>query len=837
MKLKLKYFNAWGELQDCIIEISSKETLQTLKLQIERVTGIEVDDQQLYIVHNKEMKQIYKYEYLSQIKLLNEGVLFVKNSEDQFSVRASQIYQNDSFESLNQNTASTLKKSIQNSFSQRDKNIIYNSFLALQIEQFYEYIQKNNLEEAKNLLQSHIEQKEFFLNDISIFGWSALHVSILAGSDKLFLWLLTEGANVNLQTKDGWDCLSLSVCLKQKSIFCLLLAQSKLNVNQLSKHGTALHLAAQNDDTEFVQLLLNHPKIDLNILDKNNKRAIDIARTKVKQLLKHENELQIVQSHRTSFISSMIGISLDNIVKDTFIINKPQRPPLIKGKVFKVNYFKLRMYERYMIVDPDTDSIAKFKSIQDIPHNPNQIIPLESIHDIKVSKDEWFQEDDYYYLEIKYFSKHIFIALKSKDAARRWYEGLKNCVGYSRYIMQNIKSAEDQKIAQRAFALMMAKPNTIINIEDSKVVDNLQSKQKQAMLKRKQNSDLNSVNEEASDIDIIIEKSNSQSILDKINLSSFQIIEMIGKGSFGNVYKAKYKHINCAIKQQEKDKLIRNGFLKYIISELQILRTIKHPFIVKLFLSFQTQFYLYIVTELCPAGDLSKYMTRGQILNEYTAKFIIAQIILAIEYLHSQQIIYRDLKPENILIDQDGYIKLTDFGLCKQFDGNDFTATSFCGSPAYLPPELVTGGVSLKATDIYQIGTILYEMLTGYPPFYSQDLKSLMEKIKYDTLFIPKNLSLEAQDLLKRMLKKDPEERLGYNDVSVLKKHMFFAEIDWDRLYTKQYKPPRLVYYAQHNTSRDGQQITKEENKILDLDYQEGEEKLNFIENWDSSYI
>ncbi|CAD8137233.1 unnamed protein product [Paramecium octaurelia] len=837
MKIKLKYFNAWGEMQDCFIEISSKETLQVLRLQIERVTEIDVDDQQLFIVHNREIKQIQKYEYLSQIKLLNEGVLFVKNSRDQFSVRASQIYQNDSFESTNQNTASTLKKSIHNSFSQRDKNIIYNSFLALQIEQFYEHIQKNYLEEAKILLQSHMEQKEFFLNDTTFFGWSALHVSILAGSDKLFLWLLTEGANINLQTKDGWDCLSLSVCLRQKTIFCLLLAQPKLNVNQLGKHGTALHLAAQNDDTEFVQLLLNHPKIDVNILDKNNCRAIEIARNKTKQLLKYENELKIVQSHRTSFISSMIGISLDNLMKDTFIINKPQRPPILKGKIFKVNYFKLRMYERYMIVDPDTDSIAKFKNIQDIPHNPNQIIPLESVYDIKVSKDEWFQEDDYFYLEIKYFSKHIFIALKSKDAARRWYEGLKNCVGYSRYIKQNIKSPEEQRLAQRAFGLMMAKPNSIINIEDCKVEDHQQSKQKQATQKKKQNSDLNSVSEEVSEIDIIIEKSNSQSIQDKINLSSFQIIEMIGKGSFGNVYKAKYKHINCAIKQQEKDKLIRNGYLKYIISELQILRTIKHPFIVKLYLSFQTQFYLYIVTELCPAGDLSKYMTRGQILNEYTAKFIIAQIILAIEYLHSQQIIYRDLKPENILIDQEGYIKLTDFGLCKQFDGNDFTATSFCGSPAYLPPELVSGGVSLKATDIYQIGTILYEMLTGYPPFYSQDLKSLMEKIKYDSLFIPKNISLEAQDLLKRMLKKDPEERLGYNDVSVLKKHMFFAEIDWDRLYTKQYKPPRLVFYAQHNIFRDGQQINKEDNKILDLDYQEDDERLNFIENWDSSYI
>ncbi|CAD8056496.1 unnamed protein product [Paramecium sonneborni] len=837
MKIKLKFFNAWGELQNIIIEISSKETVQALRFQIERTTQIEVDDQKLYIVHNREMKEICKCEYLSQIKLLNEGVLFVKNNQDSFSVRASKIQQNDSFESLNQNTASTLKKSFPNSFSQKDKNIIYNSFLAIQIDQFYEYIQKNNFEEAKTLLYQHLEQKEFFLNDINIFGWSALHLSVLVGCDKLFLLLLNEGANINLQTKDGWDCLSLSVCLRHKTIICLLLAQQKLDVNQLNKHGTALHIAAQNDDIEIAQLLLNHPKIDINISDQNNKRPIDIARNKVKQLLKYENEQQITQTHRTSFISSMIGISLDNLVKDTFIINKPQRPPILKGKVYKVNYFKLRMYERYIIVDPDTDTIAKFKNIQDIPRNPNQIIPLESIHDIKVSKDEWFQEEDYFYLEIKYFSKHIFIALKTQAAARRWYEGLKNCVGYSRYIRQNIKSIEEQKNALRAFALMMAKPNSIINIEDGILEDNLEFKQKQIINKNRQNSDLNSVTEEDSEIDIIIEQSNSQSLQDKINLSSFQIIEMIGKGSFGNVYKAKYKHINCAIKQQEKDKLIRNGFLKYIISELQILRQIRHPFIVKLFLSFQTQIYLYIVTELCPAGDLSKYMTRGQILNEYTAKFIIAQIILAIEYLHQQQIIYRDLKPENILIDQDGYIKLTDFGLCKQFDGDDFTATSFCGSPAYLPPELVAGGVSQKATDIYQIGTVLYEMLTGYPPFYSQDLKSIMEKIKYESLFIPKNLSLEAQDLLKRMLKKDPQERLGFNDVSVLKKHIFFAEIEWDRLYAKQYKPPHLILYSQHNVSRNGQQITKEDNKIIDIDYQDGDMKFNFIDNWDSSYI
>lgn len=123
-------------------------------------------------------------------------------------------------------------------------------------------------------------------------------------------------------------------------------------------------------------------------------------------------------------------------------------------------------------------------------------------------------------------------------------------------------------------------------------------------------------------------------------------------------------------------------------------------------------------------------MTRGVRFDELTSKMIIAEVMLAIEYLHSKNIIYRDLKPENILLDDLGHIKLIDFGLSKQGKNSDFTAMSFCGSPAYLSPELIRGDGATKATDIYTIGTILYEMLTGFPPHYCKKIDKLFDDIR-----------------------------------------------------------------------------------------------------------
>ncbi|CAK75139.1 unnamed protein product (macronuclear) [Paramecium tetraurelia] len=848
MKIKLKYYDDWGEEQICIIKVPSKGTVDDLQAEIQKVTQIEVCNQKLYLFTKSQMMEIEKHSYLSSIQFSPESIVFVKNVDDQFSINSSfnSQKQQQQFKSCNSNSlAADLQNTLNDSFRNSFKNNQFKSSTNINqhndIEKFYEFIQTNNFQKAKHLLDNYDKNKTLLLNDLSVFGWSSLHVAIVTGYEKIVLWLLSEGADVNLETNDGWNCLSLAVCLKLKQIVLFLIGQPDININKASKHGTALHLAAQIDDADITMSLLQHPNIDVNIQDKTNRRPIEIAGTQVRQLLKYENELKLNTVYRNSFMKSMNGINLEDLQKDTFIINKPTRPPILTGKVLKVNYFKLIMYQRFLIADPDSGTLVRFKTEKDIPNNPNEVIALDQINEIRVAKDEWFQEDQYHYLEIKYSGNHLFIAFKETNAARRWYEGLKNCVGYARYINQNflIRGSTDEiKNARRAYNLMLQKPNQIMNILDSPAIEQKRYiQQQQKAKKEKFKQSLASVSEAEYEIDLVDEKG-SQKKLSNIGLSSLSSFELIGKGSFGKVYKAKYKNLYCALKQQEKSMLIKHDFLNYTLLELQILKTIKHPFIVRLYFAFQTQNYLYLATELCPAGDLARYMTRGKILDEYTAKFIVAQIVLAVEYLHSKSILYRDLKPENILIDSEGYIKLTDFGLCKQGHvGQEIIAKSFCGSPAYLPPELIEGIGSSKATDIYQIGTILFEMLTGYPPYFNTNIKTLIENIKYQPLQIPKGISATAADLLRLLLVKSPKERLAQVDLHKIKKHLFFAEIDWTRLQAKQYKPPGLTLRNNCNNSRNGFKFLENKNDLDDIDYKDGQEKLNFIQNWNISFI
>jgi len=197
-----------------------------------------------------------------------------------------------------------------------------------------------------------------------------------------------------------------------------------------------------------------------------------------------------------------------------------------------------------------------------------------------------------------------------------------------------------------------------------------------------------------------------------------------------------------------------------------------------------------MILDYCPIGDFS-YQIEINLLEEDEARFYIAELILAIEYLHQHDIIYRDLKPENILIGSDGHIKLADFGLAKENVNTDSPNKTFCGSPQYLSPEMLSKEGTTKSSDIYGIGVILYEMVSGRPPFFAEDQNLMYKNISENKLVFQEYISDELRDLLKKMLNKDPKKRIGSgNDKSDLKSHEFFKEINWEDLALKKIKPP-----------------------------------------------
>lgn len=197
-----------------------------------------------------------------------------------------------------------------------------------------------------------------------------------------------------------------------------------------------------------------------------------------------------------------------------------------------------------------------------------------------------------------------------------------------------------------------------------------------------------------------------------------------------------------------------------------------------------------MVIDYCPGGDLSLLLAQHNNFEPEVARFYICELILAIENLHKLGVLYRDLKPENILLDSEGHIKLADFGLSKVLQSRGEIAKSFCGSPIYLSPEMVSQKGYTEASDLYGIGLVLYEMIFSLPPFYTEDIPALYSKIKKSKLTFPWEVKDALGDLMHSLLKKEPKERLGVGKIDDIKTHPFFAGIDWDKVLKRGYEPP-----------------------------------------------
>ncbi|KAI1460487.1 kinase-like domain-containing protein [Annulohypoxylon moriforme] len=278
----------------------------------------------------------------------------------------------------------------------------------------------------------------------------------------------------------------------------------------------------------------------------------------------------------------------------------------------------------------------------------------------------------------------------------------------------------------------------------------------------------------------------------------FQILRLIGKGTFGQVYQVRKKDTGriYAMKVLSKKVIVQKKEVAHTVGERNILvRTAmsESPFIVGLKFSFQTQNDLFLVTDYMSGGELFWHLQKEGRFDEKRAKFYIAELILAIQHLHNNDIVYRDLKPENILLDANGHIALCDFGLSKANLTQNDTTNTFCGTTEYLAPEVLLDEAGYtKMVDFWSLGVLVFEMCCGWSPFYAEDTQQMYKNIAFGKVRFPRDtLSQEGRNFVKGLLNRNPKHRLGaIDDAEELKRHAFFADVDWDILSKKLITPP-----------------------------------------------
>ncbi|KAL5205401.1 hypothetical protein ABZP36_033610 [Zizania latifolia] len=349
----------------------------------------------------------------------------------------------------------------------------------------------------------------------------------------------------------------------------------------------------------------------------------------------------------------------------------------------------------------------------------------------------------------------------------------------------------------------------------------------------------------------------------KMGVDDFELLTIIGRGAFGEVRLCREKSTSnvYAIKKLKKSEMLRRGQVEHVRAERNLLAEVDSAYIVKLYCSFQDDEFLYLIMEYLPGGDMMTLLMRKDTLTEDESRFYVAETILAVESIHKHNYIHRDIKPDNLLLDRNGHLKLSDFGLCKPLDSSSFPnlseldyaagkninpstdddklsnssaprrtqkeqllhwqknrrmlAYSTVGTPDYIAPEvLLKKGYGMEC-DLWSLGAIMYEMLVGYPPFYSEDPMSTCRKIVNwrSHLKFPEEakLSPEAKDLISKLLC-NADLRLGTKGAHEIKAHPWFRGVEWEKLYQME-----AAFIPEINDEMDTQNFEKFEETLLSM--------------------
>ena len=486
------------------------------------------------------------------------------------------------------------------------------------------------------------------------------------------------------------------------------------------------------------------------IIESNNESLSeipeDIRKVKLKESKEDQNKYLVNPEEDKEYKKIISEQMKENNDSDDSDEEEETFPFRFVGDVQKKGEILGLFNDRYLEIDSINGLLKRYTSSKEYPLNPIEIIPIKNLKTLKKLKKS--PKQDYYEFNLSYIPEnktkektHVY-RVRHVECRAKWFESLLK-------LYKHLVKDEP---------LPPINKNKLIFIDDQIGISQ----------EIKQNSN----------------KRKKQITSHSVFFRNFKILSELGVGAFGTVFKV--QHILTekiyAMKVMNKNYIIHKKYLSYVVSEFEILKSLTgFPFVIDLHYCFQSANYLFMVIDICPGGDFDnlKYINN--------LKLFFAELVLAFEHIHKHHVVYRDLKPENILLDPYGHIKVCDFNLAKGGISKHKRATSFCGSPMYLSPEMLEpDGVDQRA-DIYGIGLILYELVTDKPAFMAPNLDALYNKIKNNIIdFDDPKLKGDMKDLLKKILVTNPDERYTIDEI---KKHPYFNDIDFNKVLKREYGP------------------------------------------------
>jgi serum/glucocorticoid-regulated kinase 2 len=572
-------------------------------------------------------------------------------------------------------------------------------------------VMKDNPSELQKILEE--SECEELINKVNSNGWGLIHHSSVYGKDKVLKFLINSGANLNLQTVDDWTPLSLAAANCQASCLLILLKSAGIQINKMTRRGSALHIAVENNNLDIVSLLLNcGVATDLE----NVKGLIPL------QLAQDDSIIELIPKYQG--------------MRDLERYTNKNKPQNFSGKLKKHRPFRVTDSTIFMNINLDSGQLEEFTKKDDCFNHscPVSSILLAQIEFVGPRTRGLRTISNHFYFEVTFANNSHLFYTKNIQNRDEWVDQLCQAINYCQVYKQ-------------------------VNVYTPSFY-------------------------QEEEIDFGFEE-NSENLL-----QNYQVSKEIGSGSYGTVFKVVEKSSGqvFAMKSLSKAYLKRKEMLKYAVSEIKIMRKLVYPFVLNLKTAFENSTNLYMILEFCDGGDLEVLLEKSRIPIG-VAKLIICEIVLGLEFIHSKDVIYRDLKPSNILIDSSGHIRLADFGLATNYEQSMYIVSTLVGSPAYIAPEIVASEKFNKMADVYSLGVVVHEILTGKLPFDHQNIESIFYAAKEGKFSYSKELSKPALDLIKKLMYRKPAKRPGFGEI---KNHPFFQGIDWKLVEDKKVMPDAI---------------------------------------------